>query len=190
MDQNYNNNQNEFLWTLLANPADDAQQYNYNLQRLVNDFPQSGILQALLAHTSDEKNLRQASVYFNAKALYKLINAPASLIGVADEKIIVQNGARPLNYNGYQQHDTNTGNAENYFSDPADVETLTAADELPSTEHETTHPVVDEGHTTDFTEALHIQPVEEQVENYVAEEQSAPTHEHYQADEDPVAEAP
>jgi len=75
VDQNYNNSQNEFLWTLLAHPAEDAQQYNYNLQRLVNDFPQSGILQALLAHTSDQKNLKQASVYFNAKALYKLINS-------------------------------------------------------------------------------------------------------------------
>ncbi len=188
MDQNYNNSQNEFLWTLLAHPADDAQQYNYNLQRLVNDFPQSGILQALLAHTSDQKNLKQASVYFNAKALYKLINAPASLIGVADENIIVQNGSRPLNYNGYQQHDTNTGNAENYFSDRSAVETLSAADDLPATEQEITHPAVDEYHTTDVAKALHSQPVDEQVEVQLVEQPAAPSPEHYGTGEDAVAE--
>ena len=153
MDQNYNNSQNEFLWKLLAHPADDAQQYNYNLQRLVNDFPQSGILQALLAHTSDEKNLRQASAYFNARALYKLINAPASLIGVSEDKIIFQNGSRPASYNAYQQQDTNTSNAENYFSDPESVETLTAADELPATEHEIMQPAADEEHTEDVMAA-------------------------------------
>ena len=172
----------------MAHPADDAQQYNYNLQRLVNDFPQSGILQALLAHTSDQKNLKQASVYFNAKALYKLINAPASLIGVADEKIIVQNGSRPLNYNGYQQHDTNTSNAENYFSDHTAVETLSAADDLPATEHEITHPAVDEYHVTDVSETLHSQPVDEQVEADLVEEPTAPLHEHYEIGENAVAE--
>ncbi|MCO5946135.1 hypothetical protein [Mucilaginibacter flavidus] len=188
MDQNYNNSQNEFLWTLLAHPADDAQQYNYNLQRLVNDFPQSGILQALLAHTSDQKNLKQASVYFNAKALYKLINAPASLIGVADENIIVQNGLQPLNYNGYQQHDTNTGNPENYFSDHSAVETLSAADDLPATEREITHPAVDEYHATDLVETLHSQHVDEQVEAHLVEEQAASSHEHDEMGENAVAE--
>jgi len=172
----------------LAHPADDAQQYNYNLQRLVNDFPQSGILQALLAHTSDQKNLKQASVYFNAKALYKLINAPASLIGVADENIIVQNGSRPLNYNGYQQHDTNTGNAENYFSDHSAVETLSAADDLPATEHEITHPAVDEYHAADVAEALHSQPVDEQVEAHLVDESAAPSPEHHEMGENAVTE--
>jgi len=91
VDQNNNNSQNEFLWTLLANPANDAHSYTYNLQQLVNEFPQSGILQALLAHAGGEKNLRQASVYFNPKSLYKLINAPATFVGVPDEKIITEN---------------------------------------------------------------------------------------------------
>ncbi len=91
MDQNKNNSQNEFLWTLLANPANDANAHADNLQRLVNEFPQSGILQAMLAHASDEKNLHRASVYFNPKALYKLINAPSSFIGVLNEKITIQN---------------------------------------------------------------------------------------------------
>ena len=171
----------------MAHPADDAQQYNYNLQRLVNDFPQSGILQALLAHTSDEKNLRQASAYFNAKALYKLINAPASLIGVAEEKIIVQNGSNPISYNTYQQHDINTGNAENYFSDPESVETLTAADELPETEHEIMQPAADEPHTAEAMAA--DLPVTAGNEEYtVAADHTAPAHEAHEAVEN-VAEA-
>jgi len=101
VEQYSNNNKNEFLWTLLANPANDAHLYAYNIQRLVNDFPQSGILQALLAHASDNKNLRQASVYFNARSLYKLVNAPSSFIGVPDEKIVMQPG---IAGNGSYQH--------------------------------------------------------------------------------------
>jgi hypothetical protein len=101
VDQNNNNSQNEFLWTLLANPANDAHSYTYNLQQLVNEFPQSGILQALLAHAGGEKNLRQASVYFDAKLLYKLINAPSTINNVPDEKIIIH---APISTNGQYQH--------------------------------------------------------------------------------------
>ena len=166
MDQNLNNNQNEFLWTLLANPANDAHLYNYNLQRLVNDFPQSGILQALLAHSSDEKNLRQASVYFNAKSLYKLINAPASFIGVSDEKIIVQNNIPSARFNGSHQ----TTDTENYFSDHAaveiDHEVAPFIDHQAETKQEAT-PGIDEHHITEqAVEASNDAPVEE---HHVAE---------------------
>jgi len=100
VDQDINNSQNEQLWTLLADPANDAHLYADNLQTLVNDFPQSGILQALLAHASDEKNLRRASVYFNARSLYKLINSPSAFTSVPDEKIIIQTG---IQANGHYQ---------------------------------------------------------------------------------------
>jgi hypothetical protein len=99
VDQQNNNIQSEFLWKLLANPANDAHMYAYDLQRLVNDFPQSGILQALLAHASDNKNLKQASAYFDSRALFKLINSPASLAGVTDDRIIVER----ISSNGSQQ---------------------------------------------------------------------------------------
>ncbi|HEY5327396.1 MAG TPA: hypothetical protein VIJ27_10390, partial [Mucilaginibacter sp.] len=115
MDQHFNNNQNEFLWPLLANPANNAHLYAYNLQRLVNDFPQSGILQALLAHASDEKNLTQASAYFNAKSLYKLINAPSTFIGVPDEKIIIQTNIRT---NGHNKKDEQQYAGENSAPGP------------------------------------------------------------------------
>jgi hypothetical protein len=77
VEQNLKNNQNEFLWTL---------------QRLVDDFPQSGVLQALFAHASDDKNLRQASVYFNPRSLFKLVNAPSAFKGVPNERIFIQAG--------------------------------------------------------------------------------------------------
>jgi hypothetical protein len=92
VDQNLNNSPNDFLWPLLENPANDANSHVYNLHRLVDDFPQSGILQALLAHASEEKNLKRASAYFNPRALFKLINAPATLTGVPDERIVIQPG--------------------------------------------------------------------------------------------------
>jgi len=154
VDQHINNSQNEFLWTLLANPANDAHLYAYNLQRLVNDFPQSGILQALLAHASDEKNLRQASVYFNPKSLYKLINAPSTFVGVPDEKIIIESS---LLSNGYyrqpvvpedtetlvSKHEDNLDDVEGvrYFNEQtvieSEAETITEAFDLqPAIEHD------------------------------------------------------
>jgi len=92
VDKNLNNSPNDFLWSLLENPANDANSHVYNLRRLVDDFPQSGILQALLAHASDEKNLKRASAYFNPRALFKLINTPSALTGVPAERIIIQPG--------------------------------------------------------------------------------------------------
>ncbi|MCR8558442.1 hypothetical protein KXD93_12370 [Mucilaginibacter sp. BJC16-A38] len=181
MDQNYSNNQNEFLWTLLANPANDAHLYNYNLQRLVNDFPQSGILQALLAHSADEKNLRQASVYFNAKALYKLINAPSSFIGVADEKIIVQHNIPSVRFNGHQAETTDIANTENYFSDHAAIETI--AEPLTDHQGETLHEIgtiADAHHAEEATnEILDNHPVEEHLTEVHQTINEIPVEEHH-----------
>jgi hypothetical protein len=102
VDQNLNNNHSDFLWSLLENPANDASSHVYNLHRLVDDFPQSGILQALLAHASEEKNLKRASAYFNPRALFKLINAPSSFTGVPNERIVIQSG---ISMNGAYRHD-------------------------------------------------------------------------------------
>jgi hypothetical protein len=135
VDQHLNNDQNEFLWTLLANPATDAHSHVYNLQRLVNEFPQSGVLQALLAYASDEKNIKQASVYFNAKSLYKLINNPSAFVAVPNDKIIVQNG---IGLNGHDEEqltstenltvledeNISNGESENYFSIDSTIESI------------------------------------------------------------------
>ena len=149
VDQYYNNSQNEFLWKLLANPADDAHLYADDLQRLVNNFPQSGVLHALLAHASEDKNLRLASVYFNARALYKLINAPSTFIGVPRERVVIENSidgnghyryaAPPVTESLHSFHEENTGSdtVETYLHNTPAVEDVNgqpAAHELPVTQ--------------------------------------------------------
>jgi hypothetical protein len=181
VDTNYSNGQNEFLWGLLANPANDAHLYTYNLQRLVNDFPQSGILQALLAHASDDKNLKQASVYFNAKSLYKLINSPTSLTGVPNERIIVQSGLQTNGYhaNGYapvhqdiaQSYDQ--ADHENYFSD-------TTVEAEHDTEHHEDLPAVIHHTEEDLPAVIH--------DHEIADEET-PSEHHYLADTLPVVES-
>ncbi len=196
MDQDINNSQNEFLWALLANPASDVRLYTYNLQRLVNDFPQSGILHALLAHASEEKNLRQASVYFNARSLYKLINAPSTFTGVPDDKIIIQTS---ISTNGHYQHDKHLQTGENLFAQPGEniddtvvdsfvddhlvVETEPEAvtgldDHQPAIADEEDlapgNPLVDEYHTTEAVpEIAESTAIEEPEENIVNETHDA-----------------
>ena len=133
MDQN-DNSQNGFLYTLLANPATGASACSGDLQRLVTDNPQSGLLQALLVHASDEKNLKRASAYFNPKLLYKLINNPSSFNNVDEHSIYIQPALRKNNnsYAGDTFRKTESEPAQpnfnNYFSEePAREETVEGA---------------------------------------------------------------
>lgn len=89
MDQLHNNDPGSFLRNILADPAADKTLYGDNLLQLVSDYPQSGILYALKAAVyHNDENLNQASVYFNAKLLFKLINNPVALANVPFKKII------------------------------------------------------------------------------------------------------
>src|ERR1700744_3700701 len=109
---------------MLANPANDARAYAVDLQQLVSQHPQSGILQALLAHVSEEKNLKRASAYFSPLALFKLINSPSGLARVPDENIIIQTNIPANSHHelvpvtddeaAYPVQDNDT---ENYFND-------------------------------------------------------------------------
>jgi len=90
VDQYLNNRQNEILWSLLADPANNGHLYASNLQSLVNDFPQSGLLHALLSHAEGGQNISRAAAYVNPKALYLLVNSPESLVAVTDDRIIQQ----------------------------------------------------------------------------------------------------
>lgn len=90
MDQYLNNRQNEILWKLLANPADNGHLYAQNLEILVTDFPQSGLLHALLSHANSGQERSHAAAYLNPKTLYVLINSPESLATVTDAQIIQQ----------------------------------------------------------------------------------------------------
>ena len=92
MDQYLNNRQNEALWNLLADPANNGHSYVANLQRLVAEFPQSGLLHALLAHAEGGQSTGNAAVYVNPMVLYKLIRSPESLASVSEDQIIHQTG--------------------------------------------------------------------------------------------------
>jgi hypothetical protein len=82
VDQYVDNRQKEILWDILANPADNGASYTQSLERLVQDNPQSGILQVLLARAGDKKLLNKAAVYYNPRTLYKLVNHPEGLLKV------------------------------------------------------------------------------------------------------------
>jgi hypothetical protein len=110
VDQYLNNRQNEILWELLANPADNGQLHNYDLQQLVDEFPQSGILRAMLAHAGNGTDLKHAAVYFNPRLLHKLINDPESLPVVSAGQIAgLKNGAAPV-------YAPPAAESENYFN--------------------------------------------------------------------------
>ena len=72
----------------MANTADNGHLYIDNLQRLVSDFPQSGLLHALLKRADSEQVTSHAAAYYNPKTLYSLINAPDTLAEVTDTQII------------------------------------------------------------------------------------------------------
>jgi hypothetical protein len=106
VDQYLDNRHKQILWSLLANPADTGQLYATNLQQMVNDHPQSGLLQVLLARAADKQNIKKAAVYYKAGTLYKLLHNPHSLPIVSQNKIIR----------------TKVSESENYFSIPVALE--------------------------------------------------------------------
>ncbi|HWZ36585.1 MAG TPA: hypothetical protein VNW51_10515 [Mucilaginibacter sp.] len=88
MNGQINNAEYDFLRELLANPADNNRSYSSGLQSLVSDFPQSGVLRALLMPNGDTRHAKQAAAYFNPGLLHKLATAPDSLPKVSNEQII------------------------------------------------------------------------------------------------------
>ena len=132
-----NKSQDQFLSKLLANPADDAPSYFNDLQRLVDDYPQSGILRALLTYSSEEKDTKRAAVYYSPNLLFKLMNDISSLPGVPEDRIVIEKSLRAKekrSINGYvsesggvadeNDQDHHTGSIENYFSDPAETDNI------------------------------------------------------------------
>ncbi len=87
VDEYLNNRQNEILWRLLANPADNGHTYSHNLKQLADDFPQSGLLQVLYARSSGGANIGRASASFDPKALYVIMNAYENLAEVSQSQI-------------------------------------------------------------------------------------------------------
>ncbi|TFF38295.1 hypothetical protein [Mucilaginibacter psychrotolerans] len=102
MEQNIDNRHKEILWDLLANPAENGQLYKHNLERLVQDNPQSGLLQVMYARSGQTPDIRRASAYFSPKTLYKILHDADDLLPVARERInkglISVHTAGPENY--------------------------------------------------------------------------------------------
>ena len=88
MDQYLDNRHKEILWELLANPAEKGKVYKQALERLVQDNPQSGLLQVMLARTQETPDITKAAAYFSPKALYKIINDPEGLQTVPFQNIV------------------------------------------------------------------------------------------------------
>ena len=107
MDQYLNSRQYEILDELLANPAETGSFYGYNLQQLVDAYPQSGILRALLAHAGTNKDIQRAAVYYKPVLLHKLIQEPEGLSPVNSSQVINLLDVVPVN---------NTPASENYFN--------------------------------------------------------------------------
>jgi hypothetical protein len=107
VDQYLNSRQYEILDELLANPVETGSFYGYNLQQLIDDYPQSGILRALLAHGGTNKDVQRAAVYYKPVLLHKLINEPEGLGVVNASQIINLLEVTPI---------SNTPAVENYFN--------------------------------------------------------------------------
>lgn len=88
MNENTGNSGNDFFYDLLDNPADLSHSNAFNLQLLINDFPQSGLLRSMLVVKPGEETLQRASAYVNPKLLYKIANAVSSLSPVGDDQIV------------------------------------------------------------------------------------------------------
>jgi len=80
----------------LANPADNGHSYINDLQILADDFPQSGLLRAMLARAEGGLSISHAAAYFNPRALYILVNSSESLAVVSGEQIVTDASARPV----------------------------------------------------------------------------------------------
>ncbi|MDB5146040.1 MAG: hypothetical protein JWQ57_60 [Mucilaginibacter sp.] len=102
-----NSRQYEILDELLANPAETGSFYGYNLQQLVDAYPQSGILRALLAHAGTNKDVQRAAVYYKPVLLHKLIHEPEGLAHINSSQVINLIDVVPV---------TNIPATENYFN--------------------------------------------------------------------------
>lgn len=148
---------------MLANPADTGSSYTPSLERLVQDYPQSGLLQVLLARAGGRQKLSKAAVYYNPRTLHKLVNHPEDLAIVDGSSIIRTTG------------DTYTQNYSSpVITDAVIAEEIskTTVDALPAdnnaeeqqevivTDEPQAQPVKD-AYTADSSEQIADEPVEE-----------------------------
>ena len=147
-----NNINSELVLKALASPVEVLSTNASGIESLVNDFPQSGLLRALLAGNGHDQNVKHAAAYINPAALYKLVNFPESLPAV---------DARHIAF-----IDNDKTEAE---STPAPIINATAKQsqsvEYVSHEVISNEPVVEEEEfISSPVEEMHFHPMEEEVE--------------------------
>lgn len=91
MEQQYSHNPTELLQQILSLPAERSETYFNNLRVLVRNYPQSGLLRALLAQSADAQELKNAAAWYNGASLYKIIHAPNEFLNVPAGQIIITN---------------------------------------------------------------------------------------------------
>jgi len=96
VDTYLKNKQKEVLTRLLENPANQGGTYIGNLQELVNMYPQSGLLHALLGKAMGERLPSKAAAFYNSGALYKICRHPEDLGAVTKHQLIDQLVAIPV----------------------------------------------------------------------------------------------
>jgi len=82
-----NNINSELVLKALASPVEVLNNNTSGIESLVNDFPQSGLLRALLASNGNDQHVKHAAAYINPATLYKLVNVPGSLPLVSASQI-------------------------------------------------------------------------------------------------------
>ena len=151
VDEYLSNRQNEILWNMLANPANNGHFYVENLQQLVDDYPHSGILRALLSHADNGQGINHAAAYLDPRALYALMHSPDGLGIVSDDRI-VQQLSNTAHYGTIIEDDPEQGPELNN----------TAEKEHPKTEPETT--AIEQNYTSYHADVAEEQlPVEEEM---------------------------
>jgi hypothetical protein len=88
MEQDQTAKLNQTLQELLSKPGNIGYEEQNLLKQLVKEHPQSGLLQALYASVVNRAALKQAGIYYNSAALYKIAHSPASLPEVNEEQLI------------------------------------------------------------------------------------------------------
>ena len=83
-----NNIDKRLLWVALTNPVEAYNADAAGMEALVTNFPQSGLLRALLACNGHDHNIKRAAVYVNPIALYKQVNHRDALAVVNPKQII------------------------------------------------------------------------------------------------------
>ena len=152
----------------------------YELQQLLYEFPQSGILRAMFAHATNGNavEVKHAAAYFNPTLLHKLITDADSLAIVSADQI----SGYKKGYSNNHFQDTSAQAGENYFNSGAAAETIAAENEQrvdDEQEHIATENLITEPESIapEFVEAELPPPVPELELQAAPHEELLPAHE-------------